>query len=349
MFRASPLDATLRWFGPQMTRNIKEFVNQARSIRTDSYSGNVGKDHVCILLGLFNGAGRLAEQLESLAAQSHKDWSLIISDDGSQDEWFDIVEGFAARHAAGRTWITQGPAKGFAANFLNLACLAGPMVPFAAFCDQDDVWLPHKIARALSHLHSVPNGMPAVYVSRTMICNQDLKEKRPSLLYQKPPSFENALVQSIGGGNTMVLNRAALDILQDTAPRAAGIVAHDWWVYQLISGVGGRVIYDKTPTLLYRQHESNMIGANDTWRAQILRVRRLIEGQFQNWNDANLAALNRVRAWLTQDAVATLDHFQIARSGRLYSRLAALYRSGVTRQRRRGTLALLLAAVLNRL
>ena len=332
-----------------MTRNIKEFVNQARSIQTDSFPGDVGEDHVCILLGLFNGADTLSEQLDSLAAQSHTDWSLIISDDGSQDNWFDIVAAFAAQHSDGRTWVTRGPAKGFAANFLSLACLAGPMVPFAAFCDQDDVWLPHKIARALSHLNTVPNGVPAVYVSRTMICNQALEKERPSLLYKKPPSFKNALVQSIGGGNTMVLNRAALDLLQDTAPRAAGIIAHDWWVYQLISGVGGHVIYDKTPTLLYRQHGSNMIGANDTWRAQIQRVNRLLKGQFQSWNDANIAALNRVRAWLSKDSIATLDQFQIARSAGMFARLAALYRSGVTRQRRRGTLALLLATVLNRL
>ena len=332
-----------------MTRNIKEFVNQARSIQTDGFPGNVGEDHVCILLGLYNGADTLAEQLDSLATQSHKDWSLIVSDDDSQDEWFDIVASFAVEHAHGRTWITRGPAKGFAANFLCLACLAGPIVPYAAFCDQDDVWLPHKISRALSHLQMVPNGVPAVYVSRTMICDQDLENKRPSLLFKKPPSFQNALVQSIGGGNTMVLNRAALDILQDTAPRAAGIIAHDWWVYQLISGAGGRVIYDETPTVLYRQHDSNMIGANDTWRAQAFRVRRLLEGQFQNWNDANLAALNRVRAWLTKDAIGTLDQFQIARSAGLFARLTALYRSGAKRQRRRGTLALLLATVLNRL
>ncbi len=332
-----------------MTRNIKEFVNQARSMRTNGFPGDMGEDHVCILLGLFNGADMLGAQLDSLSAQSHKNWSLIVSDDGSQDNSVNIVGAFAAEHATGRTWMARGPGKGFAANFLNLACLAGPMVPFAAFCDQDDVWLPHKIARALSHLHMVPSTVPAVYVSRTIICNQNLENTRPSLLFHKPPSFENALVQSIGGGNTMVLNRAALDILQDTAPRAAGIVAHDWWVYQLISGAGGRVIYDKTPTVLYRQHDSNMIGANDTWRAQFLRVRRLLEGQFQTWNTANMTALNRVRPWLTKDALATLDQFQIARSGGLFARLAALYRSGVKRQRHRGTLALLLATVLNRL
>lgn len=332
-----------------MTRNLKEFVNHARANYTGSFPGDVGEDHVCILLGLYNGADTLAEQLKSLAAQSHKDWSLIVSDDGSRDDWFPLVAGFSEAQAPGRTWVTKGPARGFAVNFLNLACLAGPLVPFAAFCDQDDVWLPHKLARAIAHLKSLPDGRPAIYVSRTLICDGDLKNRRPSLLFKRPPSFRNALVQSIGGGNTMVLNRAALDLVQDTAPRASEIVSHDWWVYQLVSGAGGTVLYDRTPTLLYRQHGHNMIGANDTLGAQFCRVRRVFEGQFRRWNDRNLAALDRVRPWLTDDAKLTLDRFKRARRGPLWHRLVALRSSGVVRQRWRSTMALWLAALANRL
>ena len=332
-----------------MTRNLKEFVNHAQTNQVGGFPGDVGEDHVCILLGLFNGADTLGEQLDSLASQSHKNWSLIVSDDGSKDDWFRIVAEFSDDHAPARTWVTRGPACGYAVNFLNLACLAGPLVPFAAFCDQDDVWLPHKLARAIAHLKTVPEGKPAAYVSRTLICDGNLEGRRPSLLFKRPPSFRNALVQSIGGGNTMVLNRAALDLVQDTATRAAGIVSHDWWVYQLVSGAGGNIIYDKTPTLLYRQHGHNMIGANDTLGAQLVRVRRVFEGQFRLWNDRNIAALDRVRPWLTKDAQTTLDQFKRAREGRLWTRAVALKASGVFRQRWRSTLALWLAAFVNRL
>ena len=332
-----------------MTRNLEDFVNHTAASQLGPVAGDIGKDHVCILLGLFNGARTLPEQLESLARQSHKNWSLIISDDGSSDDWFGQVAAFTKKHAPGRVWATRGPGRGFVPNFLGLACHAGPLVPYVAFCDQDDVWLEHKLARALSHLKTVGEGKPAIYVSRTMTCDSTLCKRRYSLLFRKPPSFSNALVQSIGGGNTMVLNRAALDILQDSAPRAAGVVSHDWWAYQLISGAGGTILYDSTPTLLYRQHADNMIGANDTLAAQILRIRRLFEGQFQLWNHRNIAALDRARPWLTEDAKATLDHFKRARNGPLHERLAALRKSGALRQRRRGTLALWLAAALNRL
>ncbi len=332
-----------------MTRNIKEFVNHARPFSGASFPADAGEDHVCVLMGLRNGAKTLAEQLDSIAAQSHRDWSLIVSDDGSTDDWMPIVSGFAEASAPGQTWVTRGPRKGYAQNFLALACHAGPLVPYAAFCDQDDVWLKYKLARALSLLKAVPDGVPALYAGRTMVCDNELRQLRPSLLFKRPPCFGNALVQSIGGGNTMVLNRAALDILQDSAPRAAGIVSHDWWAYQLITGAGGTICYDQTPTVLYRQHAQNLIGANDTLFASLERMRRVVRGQFRQWNEANLAALIRARPWLTEEAKTTLDHFVLARNGSLRQRLRALRCSGVNRQRKRGTIALWFAALLNKL
>ena len=182
-----------------------------------------------------------------------------------------------------------------------------------------------------------------------MICDDDLTPLRPSPLFKRKPCFENALVQSIGGGNTMVMNRAALDLIQDTAPRARGVVAHDWWAYQIVSGAGGVVIYDPTPTVLYRQHGSNTVGANDTLFAGLRRMRQVAQGRFRDWNDANLAALERSRPWLTGDAATALDHFQMARHGPLPHRLRSLRRAGVIRQRFRGTAALWAAALLNKL
>ncbi|MCV6594288.1 MAG: glycosyltransferase [Silicimonas sp.] len=332
-----------------MTYHLHDFSSSAPLPDLGATAMPRGADHICILLGLCNGAATLGEQLRSLAGQSHRDWSLILSDDGSRDDWLPVMSDFGTREAPGRTFVTRGPGRGYAANFLHLLCVAGPMTPYAAFCDQDDVWLPNKLARALAHLKTVPDSTPAIYVSRTMICDEKLENRRPSLLFRKPPGFGNALVQNIGGGNTMVMNRAALDLLQDTAPRAAGIVAHDWWVYQLITGAGGRVLYDAHTTLLYRQHGGNMIGANDSLLAQALRIKHLLQGQFRDWNSRNLAALDRVRPWLTDEAIDTVDRFQAARRGRLPSRLLALKRAGVWRQRRRGGCALWLAALANRL
>ncbi|MDA9865432.1 glycosyltransferase family 2 protein [bacterium] len=330
-----------------MTRNIKEFVNQ--NAEPGCIPAHFSQDHVCVLLALHNGARMLADQLNSLAAQSHRDWSLIISDDGSSDDWLGIATAFAETRAKGRTWLISGPQKGFAQNFLSLSKAAGPFVPYVAFCDQDDVWMQAKLARAVARLQSLPAGRPALYCSRTMVCDSTLRAQRPSPLFRRPAGFSNALVQNIGGGNTMVMNRAALDLVQDTLRHATGIASHDWWVYQLVSGAGGLVIYDTEPSVLYRQHGENLIGANNSYLASAARLKGLLEGRFQIWNDANIAALTRARHWLTPEARRRLEWFAAARQGSLRHRFKALFRSGVYRQTLRGTVALWLAALTNRL
>ena len=246
-------------------------------------------------------------------------------------------------------WLISGPQNGFAQNFLSLAKAAGPFVPYAAFCDQDDVWMAAKLARALEQLKALPAGRPALYCSRTMVCDSTLRGQNPSPLFRRPAGFSNALVQNIGGGNTMVMNREALDLLQDTLRHAKGIVSHDWWAYQLVSGAGGVVIYDTQPTLFYRQHGQNLVGANNTYLASAARLKYLFEGRFRRWNGANIAALYRVRHWLTPEARRTLKWFAAAREGPVRQRLKSLRRSGVYRQSLRGTAALWLAAIANRL
>jgi glycosyltransferase involved in cell wall biosynthesis len=334
-----------------MTRTTKETANRPAT-RPGSRGLSVqdwGTDHVAILLALYDGAAALPDQLESIARQSHRDWSLIVSDDGSCDGGPDIVMDFARGHTPGRVSVVRGPGAGFARNFLSLVRAAGPSVPYAALSDQDDAWLPQKLTRALSHLKALPATRPALYSGRTIICDDRLRPLRRSPAFRLPPGFANALVQSIGGGNTMVLNRAALDLVQETSGRVGDIVAHDWWIYQIVSGAGGIVLHDPEPMVLYRQHAGNLIGANDTLSASVARVGKLLGGRFRDWNDVNIAALEASRHWLTPEARQTLDLFQAARARGPRERLVALRKSGVYRQTRRGNAALWLAALLGRL
>jgi glycosyltransferase involved in cell wall biosynthesis len=332
-----------------MTRNAEEIVNQSLKVRTVPHarSGD-GTGHVAILMAMHNGAATLGAQLESFLGQSHDDWSLIVSDDRSRDDSVDRIRAFAA--CSGRSVsLLPGPGLGFAQNFLHLIRAAGPYVPFAALSDQDDVWLPGKLSRALQHLQAVPEGRPALYSGRTVICDAALKPLRRSPEFTLPPGFRNALVQSIGGGNTMVMNRAALDLAQETARHARGIVAHDWWLYQIVTGAGGQVFHDPEPMVLYRQHAGNLIGANDTALASLSRLVLVLRGRFRGWNTANLRALEAASHWLTPEAREVLGAFRSLRSRSPAMRLRALKALGLYRQTRRGNIALAIAALLNRL
>lgn len=329
-----------------MTRNLKEFVNHNVdvSVRDEPH----GERHVAVLLAHYNGDAYLGEQLHSLSAQTHHDWSLILSDDGSSDDWLETTVGFARTHPGRHVSIVNGPRLGSARNFLSLVAVAGSTVPFAAFCDQDDVWLPRKLEKAVAALDGVGSEQPALYCGRTMICDRQLVPLGPSPLFQRPPGFRNALVQNIAGGNTMVLNRAALDLLQDTMHHASDVVSHDWWAYQIISGAGGRVIYDPEPSVLYRQHDENQVGANASWTARFKRIGLLFQGQFRSWNTVNTAALGQARHWLTSDAQTVLERFQHARSARLRARIVALRDAGLYRQTMSGQLALWCATLLRK-
>src|SRR5262249_28608171 len=157
---------------------------------------------------------------------------------------------------------------------------------YYAFCDQDDVWESDKLERALCILNRMSQDRPVLYCGRTRVIDDAGRIIGTSPAFLRPPSFANALVQNIGGGNTMVMNHAARELLLAAGPEI-DTVAHDWWIYQIVSGAGGAVNYDLEPRVRYRQHRSNLIGANNTFRARCERIRLLFNGRFKQWTDRN--------------------------------------------------------------
>lgn len=303
-------------------------------------------DEVTILLALFNSAHSLGPQLQSFKDQSHANWRLIVSDDGSEDAGPAMARAFAGDAGGRAVHLIDGPRRGFGQNFLHLIRAAGPDTPYAALSDQDDVWLPNKIARGIEHLSHVPPGVPALYGGRTWVVDNSLRRLRLSPLFRRPPDFRNALMQSIAGGNTMMLNRAALTLAQEAADEASQIVSHDWWLYQLISGVGGQVIYDAEPTVLYRQHGANLVGANIGLKARLRRVGVFLGGGFRDWNGINLRALSASAHRLTAENRDILEGFAGLRAGPASGRMAGMRRLGLYRQSAPGQAALFLAAPL---
>jgi len=304
---------------------------------------------VVILLALYQGAATIREQIDSYFSQSHRNWSLIVSDDGSSDGGGELIAELMHAHPGADVTLVKGPQLGFAQNFLSLLRLAGPDAPFAALSDQDDVWLDHKLERALTLLEAVPDNCPAAYCSRTKICDSELKEIGLSRCFKRAASFQNALVQSLGGGNTMVLNRAALDLLQPASLEAEEIVAHDWWIYQIISGAGGQMIYDAEPGLLYRQHGANAIGANRSFMAQLGRIGWVIGGRFRNWNAVNAVALAASAHRFTPQNRRIFSDFVEMRDAKALHRMSLMRQMGLYRQTRAATLFLWLAALFKRM
>lgn len=304
-------------------------------------------DRVTILVGTYNGERFLDEQLQSIIHQSHNNWQIIASDDGSTDGTPVLLKRYQQLLGEERMRITQGPRKGFAANFMALANVPRTDADYFAFSDQDDVWHPDHLQRALKWMQSLDGDIPTLYCGRTRLVQDDGQPFGISPLFCRPPSFANALVQSLAGGNTMVFNRSAQRLLART--RKLPIVSHDWWLYMLVSGAQGRIHYSETPTVDYRQHGGNLIGANSSLKDRLHRIRRMFAGHFQDWNDINLAALSQCQELLSEDNQQILHTFVNARRGGILTRLQGMANAGLYRQTTPGNLALVLAAILGKL
>ena len=303
---------------------------------------------VAILLCTYNGERYLAAQLDSYEAQTHKNWVLFVSDDGSTDATLKILRQYQAKWPDGKMHIQDGPRSGFSQNFLSLACKRDINASYYAFSDQDDVWRPEKLMCALKTIISNQNiSTPFLYCGRTAYVADDLRSCGMSPLFVFPPSFRNALVQSIAGGNTMVFNSAAKLLIEKAGP--LNVPSHDWWIYLLISGAEGHVIYDPVPYILYRQHSGALVGGSVSFSAKIERVMMLVRGRFQAWNTQNIAALNEVEYLLTRNHREILRLFDALRGARLRDRLRLLEICGLYRQTRRGTFSLFLAALLKKI
>jgi glycosyltransferase involved in cell wall biosynthesis len=303
---------------------------------------------VAILLCTHNGARFLDEQLASIRAQTHAAWTLWVSDDASTDATRDILARAQAEWGRGRVHIVDGPRAGSSANFLSLVCHEAVVADAFAYCDQDDIWHADKLARAVAWLAQAPEAMPALYFSGTQLIDEVGNDLGRSRLFTREPNFKNALVQNIGGGNTMVFNAAARELLRAAGPKVE-VVVHDWWTYMAVTGCGGVAHFDPVPSLKYRQHGGNQIGANRGLAARAARAGRLLEGRLRGWTDINIRALQALKPRLTPENRAVLETFAAARTQGPIGRLIGLARSGITRQTFIDNVGLYLAAALNRL
>lgn len=302
---------------------------------------------VAILMCTFRGEKYLRSQLETIAAQTYPHWTLYVSDDGSDDGTLAVLEEFR-RGRERQVRMFQGPRKGFACNFFSLIGRHEVRADYYAFTDQDDEWDPCKLERATRRLKRLPPDAPVLYGSRSELVDEHGARIGFSRHYRRPSSFANALVQNIVSGNTMVLNHCAMDLMRE-AGTDIDVSAHDWWAYLLVTGSGGLMVYDSYPTVRYRQHSSNLYGSNTSLKARLARARKMLAGDFREWNSRNLTALRATSMLLHHDNQRLVDMFAETREGAPWRRLWGLYRAGVYRQTWDGQLGLAVAAIAKRI
>lgn len=239
--------------------------------------------HVMVLLAVYNGAAFLAEQIDSILKQTGVKVSLVISLDSCTDDSPEICAAYAARDGV-VTLLPQGGRFGNAAyNFFYLMKMADLAdTTHVAFADQDDIWLPEKLSRAVARMaDSGADGYSCNLTAFRTETGEQWTIRKPG-----PARERDYLFQGASAGCTYVVTRKAADILQHqmrTSPiHAMPRPSHDWTFYAIIRSFGLAWVFDDGYSgILYRQHAGNFYGAGNRWDNLKKKLRIIRSGWFR--------------------------------------------------------------------
>lgn len=241
---------------------------------------------VTILISTYNGSKYLNEQIESLLDQTEKNINILVRDDGSKDSTLALLDEYKKSNTL--EWYT-GENLRPARSFWDLIKKA-PSSEYYALCDQDDYWHPDKISTAIETL-SKYDGEPALYFSQTSLVDAKLNPIETPIISPKC-TIEEALIAHYATGCTFVFNKKLMDVLRSYEPEYLSM--HDNWIYRVCLVVGGKIIFDPTSHISYRQHSNNVIGLNHS-RTQV--IKRKFKSLFGSTHERNRIAKELIKGY----------------------------------------------------
>lgn len=240
---------------------------------------------IAVLLSTYNGEKFLVEQLDSLLAQSYKDFILVVRDDGSRDKTVSILESYAGDHSGRiRLLPRDGENKGASGGFAflvdyvlkNKESLGLPSA-YMMFCDQDDTWYPQKIEKQLALMLSTEaendSALPIlIHSDLEVVSEQNTVIARSLINYQgleiDRNSFPNLIISNLVTGCTALINES---LAEKALPVPENAIMHDWWL-ALVATAFGKLVYLDTPLVHYRQHGNNTIGAKEFTKVSVVSM-----------------------------------------------------------------------------
>lgn len=220
-----------------------------------------------VLMSTYNGSSYVREQIDSILSQGDVDLSILIRDDGSNDNTWNILETYIGHP---KIEIVKGKNIGYIRSFSQLVLIATAKkeYDYYAFADQDDHWYPNKLRVALDALQKRDGGKPLLFCSNSEIID-GTGHKTGKFFVKGNPILRkgNILVNSLCQGCSMVFNKRALQLYADNPPTNT---IHDRWMMMICDLMGGEIIYCSMPLFGYRIHENNAIGVPEKpkgWQA----------------------------------------------------------------------------------
>jgi len=251
---------------------------------------------VVIIMSVYNAEKYLSEQINSILAQRGAQVFLYIRDDGSCDQTPKILENYARNDH--RVIFNRGANLGAMKSFMQALFDCPLKGDFFGFGDADDVWVPEKLEYTIGFIEKIicsheAANCPVAVSTKLMVVNERLERICETPTPNLQLCFENALIETVTSGASIIMNKPAYDLIREYHPTHA--VMHDAWVYLLITAFGV-FDYGDRPTILYRQHDSNVTGTAHGFKRRLaLRWHRIQSSSLYWTQAAEFAAFFRLR------------------------------------------------------
>lgn len=227
---------------------------------------------VQILMATYNGERFLKEQINSIRNQTFQEWELLIRDDGSTDNTRGIISYFLKLDSRIKLVEEQGNL-GAKDSFFSL--LKRNTTPFFMFSDQDDVWKEDKVAKSVDLIIDL-DDVPALGFTGLCVVDENLKKSRSSRrVNNEDITFEKLLFENQVTGATIIGNRMLREkVIEKESLDTRAISMHDWWL-TLIASQFGIIKFLDEDSMMYRQHNANVLGASVTRFSKLMKINKI--------------------------------------------------------------------------
>jgi len=277
------------------------------------------QDKIDILLATYNGEEYVAEQIESILAQTHTNFRVIIGDDASRDTTPETLAQYIKKFPDKFIFQQQCENIGTIQNFSKLAKLVE--ADYIMLSDQDDIWLPHKIEKTLAKMKALEqihgSDTPLLIHTDLSVVDENLQLIHPSYWKYGDHRPENSsLARVLSHNNVMgcssMINRA---LLKRAFPIPAQAYMHDHWL-NLVATAFGHVEWIPDKTVYYRQHRKNWIGSKRSIKTKEIYSLLFDKKKFERATATQKAKLvqaqyfyNKYHQQLTDDSRKLIESF----------------------------------------
>lgn len=212
---------------------------------------------VSVIMNVWNGARFLREAVDSVLAQSFADWELLVYDDCSDDDSAAIAGNVRDPRIRCVTAPFRAPLGRVRQDALRLT-----RAPWIAWIDQDDVWLPHKLAAQMRIVDEDGGGDLGIVYGRALPFGPDGRAVDVSNRFEFDALPEGRIhVPLLAHGDFIAMSTSM--VRREAFDTAGGIpegvdVAVDYWLFTAISrDWRARALQD--PCCRYRVHAGGMM------------------------------------------------------------------------------------------